>query len=390
MSRLIDRLLVVVYVALAALPAVAMLLGWTGRKLEGSLPPTKLPAFRFSGVLTERIQKGIASWFESNLGLKGTSIALDNAVLYHAFGETKPGSGVRVGKDHVLFSHEDIDYYNKHAGLITDPAYVNRLADQIASVQRRFQARGQAFVPLIIPSKSSIWRDKIPDEWTMALPFPRAADETTRMIRQALALRGVVFVDARTIFERSKSSRVDLWGPDARHWTQYGACLAMTKVIDAYAKLTQQPRPPHRCEYVRKTLPITDDDFDLFRLLNAKWVDPALADGPVITHDRPAITSSRPRVLFTGTSFCWTIMRDAHNSGVFANARMNYYNQSFVEASAGSDVELVAVEAGTPYWREHVMTNELIVLDLFESYLANPGTYVELFLNDVTKELETQ
>ncbi len=388
MSRLTDRLLVAVYVALAALPVVAMAVGFRGRELQGELEPTPLPQLRFGAVVTEKFQHGLAAWFESNLGLKGTSISLDNAVLYHAFGETKPGPTVRIGKDRVLFSNEDIDYYNKAGRWITDPAYVNKLADQIADLQRRMAAQHKALVPMIVPAKTSIWRDKVPDAWVMDLPVPRAADETTRMVKQALMLRGVIYVDVRELFSTTTVPRADLYGPDARHWSAYGACLAMSKVVDAQAQLLGEPRLPHDCPFERKRVPRSYDDFDLWRLLNAIWVYPTVKQVPGVHHATPPPSvAKRPGVLFVGTSFGWQIMRDAQTSGLFRSSRLNYYNQVFADAGPG---EHIPVEPGTSGWRELTMTNELIVLDLFESYLANTETYVQLFLDDMTRELNAK
>lgn len=389
MSRLIDRLLVAVYVALAALPVIAMLVGWRGRELYGSLEPAKFPEVRYGAILTEKVQNGIVSWFESNLGLKGSSIALDNAILYHVFGETRPGAGVRLGKDRVLFGNEDIDYYNKTGRWIVDPAYIEKLADQIADVQRRLRAQGRSFVPVIVPAKTSIWRDKIPDAWIMDLPSPRPADETTRMVKDALARRGVVFVDARELFVTSKVPRVDLYGPDARHWSSYGACLAMSKIVDAHAQLTGTPRLPHDCPFERQRVPRSNDDFDLWRLLNAQWVFPTVKQVPGVKHASPPPSPHRPRMLVTSTSFGWQLMRDAYDSGIFAAVWMNYYNQVFVDAAEGPNAERIPVDAKQPGWHDRVMTNDLIVLDLFESYLGYPEAYVQLFLDDVSHGLAT-
>ncbi|CAN5909529.1 hypothetical protein BH11MYX3_BH11MYX3_20370 [soil metagenome] len=384
MSRITDRLLVLVYVALAALPIMAMRMGCKDRELHGSLPPAPLPEMTLSGVLSEDVQHGIAAWFESNLGFKGTSISLDNALLYHVFGETKPGAGVRLGKDHVLFSNEDLDYYNKNGRWITEPAYVEKLADQIADVQRRMRAKHKALVPVLVPAKTSIWRDKAPDAWVMNLPLPRASDETTRMVTQALALRGVIFVDARELFTSSGIPRADLYAPDARHWSSYGACLAMSRVVDARAKLLGEPRLPHHCVFERQRVSRSNDDFDLWRLLNAIWVYPTVKEVPGVHHTRPPAPLAGP-ALFVATSFGWQIMRDAEDSGLFQSALLNYYNQTFAHAAGG---EREPVEAGTARWRELTMGSDLIVLDLFEAYLGSPEAYVQLFLDDMTRELD--
>jgi hypothetical protein len=385
MSRLTNHVLVALYLALAILPAIAMTAGWTGRPIDGALPPAPAPEPSFDAVVSERFQDGFARWLDSHLGLRGNSIAFDNALLYHAFRETKPGAGVRVGKDGVLFN-DDIDYYNKYGPWRTDPAYVSRMADEIADVQRRLRAAHRAFVPVIVPAKTSIWRDKIPDRWLMDLPEPRAADQTTRMVKQALDQRGVLYVDARDLFTSSPVPRADLYGPDARHWSAYGACLVMREVVGVLATLTNRPRLPYDCALQRFHAFRSYDDFDLWRLLNAAWVDRAVKEVPVVNHATPPpARGARPDVLFVGSSFCWQIMRDAKQSGVFRATRLNFYNRTFEDLD---DSAPVPVEPGTARWREWTMDSELVVLDLLETYLGSPDAYVELFLQDLRKQLD--
>jgi hypothetical protein len=377
--KLLNPLLVAVYVALAALPAITSVLGWRGRVIEGSLPPTPAPALTFEGILGEKVQHGITSWFESHLGLKGTSIALDNAILYHGFSETKYGATIRLGKDGVLFGNEDIDYYNKHGRWLTEPAYVEWLADEIADAQRRLAAKHRAFVPVIIPAKTSIYRDKIPDAWIMDTGVPRPADETTRMVRAALDRRGVVYVDARKLFETSEHPRAMLYGADARHWSPFGACLALREVTKAYVTLTGKPRPPHECNFWDRRAGRNHVDYDLLRLLNSYFVYPHTRRVPSVRHAPPP-AGPRPSMLFVGSSFCWTLIFDAEASGVFGPLHMSYYHRTFVPIP--ENTERQEVKAGTPMWNEAMVDKDIYVLDLFESYLASRGAYPEVFLQD--------
>lgn len=387
MKRFADPLLVIVYVALAALPLLATIIGIRGRAVEGSLPPAPAPEVSFARFLDESVQHGVTSWFESNLGLKGTSIGFDNALLYHAFTETKPGSTVRVGKDGVLFSHEDIDFFNKHAPWITEPAYVEQLADQIADAQRRLAADHRALVPVIIPAKTSIYRDKVPASWIMDVGTPRPSEDTTRMIRSALDRRGVIYVDARDMFETSMIPRYELYGVDSRHWSRYGACLALREVATAYAKLTGKPRPAHECLYERRRLVRSHVDIDLLRLINAYGVYADTKRVPHAGHAPPPAGAPKPSVLFVGTSFSWTLMYDADASGLYGPLHVSYYHQKLVSWPENVTETL---KTGTPMWRDAMVGKDLYVLDLFESYLGVRGGYAELFLNDFAGDSSTE
>lgn len=386
MSKLTDRILVGVYVALAALPVTAMVTGIRGREIFGVLDPTPRPTPTLATVTDEKFQHAFVAWFEHELGLKGVAVAADNAVLYHVFRETKTGAFVRLGKQRVLFPHEDINYYNKHGEWAPDPAYIDDLARQIADVQVRLRAQHRAFVPVIIPSKSTVWRDALPERWVVDLPSPRPSDETTRLVREALDRHGVRYVDAVKMFAESPLPRRDLFGPDARHWSGYGACLANSAVLSLYAELTGAPRPAHACNYERSFTIGRVDDFDLKRVLNAYAVYRSIKDMPLVTHPPPPPGAPvGPRTLYIGTSFCWWLLYDAEASRAFGRASFNYYNQTFVDGPEGARHPVVA---GDGDWRRLTLGNHLYVLDLFESYLGGRGSYVELFLRELRAELD--
>lgn len=384
--RIFDRLLVLVYVAIAALPVIAMIFKIGGRPLRGELAAAPQPALEWDSVLSERYQRETEAWFERRLGLKGTSIAADNAILYHAFRETKHGSTVRVGVDGVLFNDEDINYYNKHGGELPAPAYVDKLVDQMAEVQARLRAQHRAFVPILIPAKTWLWRDKIPAPWKLPIGDPPPTDtHVYRAFKAALERRGVAYVDLREEFAAAAVPREQLWMPGARHWSAYGGCLALRRTATLFAELTGKPRPAHDCVFERGKPKAKSDDFDLLRLLNAMFVYRGVDHIPAVRHAPPAGAATRPSVLFIGTSFCWTLLKDADASQLYGDLHMNYYNQTFVAWPADKHS---AVEPATPRWRSVTLDRELYVLDLFEGYLGAPGAYVEQFLEQFLRELE--
>ena len=385
MARLVDKLLVAVYVALAALPVIAMVTGIEGRPMSGVLTPTPRPrAPSLHRFITEKYQHKLVAWFESSLGLKGTAMALDNGLLYHAFNETKPYAAVRAGTDGVLFSDDDINHLNKRGPYLPDLAHIHDLASRMAVMQRRLAADQRAFVPVFVPAKTSIWRDKVPATWLMPLTDPPESDLRGYLaMKQALDARGVQYVDARALFANHR--REDVFGPLGRHWTAYGACLAMNEVATTYARLTGKPRPPYDCRLVHARGDLaTGNDYDLLRLLNAIGVVPATDQVATAVHDAPP-PGPRPHVLFIGTSFCWELTHDAHASRLFGSLSLNFYNQTF---TSYPEPVHEPVKAGTDSWRAFVLGKDLYVLDLFESYLGAPGAYVPLSLEELRAELD--
>jgi hypothetical protein len=113
----------------------------------------------------------------------------------------------------------------------------------------------------------------------------------------------VRYVDMREKLATSSVPRTLLFGPDARHWSDYGACLAMDDVASLYAELTGKPRPAHAAELEMVPGGKWGEDFDLWRLLNALFVPRAVQTTPAMRHSPPSPLAPCPSVLFVGTSF---------------------------------------------------------------------------------------
>ena len=60
-------------------------------------------------------------------------------------------------------------------------------------------------------------------------------------MKRALDRAGVAYVDARALFTRPGEPRDRLWAPQARHWSDYGACVALREIMRLYVTLTGTP-----------------------------------------------------------------------------------------------------------------------------------------------------
>jgi acetyltransferase AlgX (SGNH hydrolase-like protein) len=381
-----TRILVCLYLVVAVLPLAAHVLHLSDRPIFGALAPAPRPALSGDAVRSEEYQKAFTAWFDSELGWKGYSITTDNAILLHAFHDTKPGPGVVLGKRGVLFSPEDIAYYNRGRDQLPSPAAVDALADKIAALQAALRAQHRALVPMLVPSKTSMYREAIPAERTRDLGLPRPTDVgVDQALRQALDARGVAYVDAHQVLTAPGVDRNQVWGPKARHWSTYGGCLTMREVMRTYVALTGNDQPPYDCPPEPRWRPPGHDDFDLWNLLNT-WRPPKLDKQRTwAVHVPPADDVEKPTVIFVGTSFCWNIMRDASDSRRFRELHMNYYHHGVVAWPAGIDTEVA------PYskeWRALFLDRDLYVLDLFEPFLLESGIYVDQFLAEVGGEIE--
>jgi hypothetical protein len=289
-----------------------------------------------------------------------------------------------LGDRGVLFASDDLGYYNAGADRLQPLALVAR-ADRIGALQAALRLQHRALVPVIVASKTSVYRDAISRDWTRALGEPRPTDVGVyRAMKRALEDRGIAYVDARAILTAPGVERDQVWGPQARHWSIYGACLVMREVMRTRAALTGTDEAAYDCRPGPRWRPPGHDEFDLWNLLNA-WRPPRISGYRTWTlHEAPPDGTPRPTVMFVGTSFCWNIMWDAFDSGRFRQVHMSYYDKTLIEWPTNIRTD---IHPHGPEWRALFLDRDLYVLDLFEAYLLAPDGYVDQFLAEVGGEI---
>lgn len=356
-----DRVLVCLYVLLALLPATAMLMKLHDQGVFGAVAKTTRPKLRPGSVITERYQQKMTQWFESQLGFKGYAIHTDGTILGRVFGEAKPDSSVAIAGE-VLFHREDVNGLNRTPDQLPSRALVEANVVRMAELQKRMRAKGRLFIPVLIPNKTTVYRDELPRRWTRYADA-HPADALYPMMKQLLDEHGVEYVDSAPLIQAMDRSVA--WLPTARHWSRVPACEAMREVLADYAKLRGGPPIPYDCGKVEQQERFPDfDDFDLWRLLNA---DMPLASrrAPVVRHDEPE-PAHKPAVLLAGTSFCWTLIRDAAESHAFSRLYLDYYNGTFFAMPGAASTK---VDKATPQYQEVMAPNDIYVLDVFETYM---------------------
>ena len=396
MPRLLDRILVCAYVLVAILPLAAMALRLRDKHINGVYVHPPRPTLSLSTVTSEAFQIATTAWFEDRLGWKGYSVHVDNSILFHVFGETKPGANVRVGDDGVLFQPDDIYFFAKYAkGLQPDAAQIEAFVAKLARIQGRLKAMGRALVPVIIPSKTTVYRDAVPEQWRRDVGDPPPTDtQIYTVFKAALDRHGVEYVDARAMMMAPGARRDLLWGRQARHWSYYGACLALREVAASYRELTRRPLGDYPCDVTTTTTaPRWHDDYDLLRLLNAFGVPRAPEPVPVVSVPEVDPSIEKPTALLVGSSFTWMLVRDAQRSGVLGKLHFNYYNNSIFDWPTDRRVTTpwqepggIPLEVDSPAWRAATVGKDLYVLDLFESYLII-GSYSGDFLAQLEQTL---
>ncbi len=382
MARVHEKLVIAAFIAIMLAPLAAKRLGIADLPVYGALPPAPpRPQLTWSGLRDESYQTTYTAWFERHLGLRGYSTFVDNTVLYHVLDDTKPTAGIVVGDDDVLFLGDDLVYFNSTADAVA-PGRIARLATTIAEIQTRLAAEHRALVPIIVPSKTSIYPDKVPAGWTRDLGSPRPTDDVVyHALRAALDARHVIYVDARDLLASSREPRAMLWPTTGRHWSQFGACLVLAEVGHRFTALTGRPLDlactPRLVETSKD-----HDDLDLALLLDAWWLSGP--DQAIETEPQPARSGPRPSLMLAGTSFCWNLMRVALRSHQ-VDASLNYYDATLYLGASLAKSDLHATPTA---WLDAVRGKDLYVIDLFEPYIGPPDSTIEQFPTELARELD--
>lgn len=381
----LDRIIVCLYLAIAALPVTAMVRKWKDQRLDGSVESGARPELAIAAVRSEAYQTAFTSWFEVGLGLRNWAIRIDNTLLYHLFREAKWGSHVAIGHDDVLFERDDVSYFNKTLADVPGPHGFDNLADRILALQQRLQREGRALVPIFVPSKTTVFPDKVPALWTRDLGSLRPSTERVyREMKRALDARHVVYVDAIDLLLTAPLPRDVLWGPGARHFSAYAGCMCVREIVRRYAQLTHRPAFDYPCQADVRRARRDHADLDLFRLINA-WGARRDRMGRNAKHeplpDSPP--SDAPRVLWIASSFGWTMMGDAWESRRFRQNHLDYYNSAVHEGGTGESFQM---NQHDERWRSIILTRELYVLELFETYLQ-PDYYGANAVDTLAAEL---
>lgn len=360
---------VAAYLALAAAPVVAMVAGLRDWPLRGVVSEAPSPRASLAAAWSEDLQRDLTTWFERHLGLRGWMIALDNTALARGFGEARADARVVFGDDGVLFERDDVAFLTKLDGVPTRT--IAARADQLATLQRAWAARGVALVPVVIPSKTTLYRDAVPAAWRRARPDAPTTDAVYPAIARALDARGVRWIDSLTLFRAEPRARV--WGPFARHWSAWGAMLVIQRVLATARALTGAPAIDFACTPTTRAITLRDDDLDLLALANTLGARPHSAPGAACAP--PPSNTPRPSVVLIGSSFMWQLAYAIEDSRRFGRTDVDYYDAELVgipEARYGRRPYL----AGDAAWRDAFLGRDVVIVEIFETYLGDDGSRI--------------
>lgn len=372
-KRILELSFVAIIFALLVVPAINMVRPFLSQEpLYGVVANEQRPPLRLADVGSEEFQRRFSRWFDKNYGIRPTAARIDNSINYHVFHETRAEQPVKVGPSQMLFLNEQLWFHNRH----DDPrAGIERFARAARKAQDLLAARGKSLVVMVIPSKTTVYRESVPSEWTLPLPTPRPCDEQVygAFVRQ-LVREGVTFVDGRALVDREfpPEKRDRVYSRTGRHLNAVPACRLVQDALDlARPQVQGATIPPIDCSYTMG--PATDfvqgEETDLHRLLNIWTPRPNVPIAYMTLPPERIPVSERADLLVVGSSFAWRTVFEAERNKAFGRIHLFYYNKTVVDRDGRPFYPVPSPKSEE--WRRLVFEKKVFLLPTPEEFLPD-------------------
>lgn len=368
--------------ALAVLAGLGAVGAWALREhpadttlIGMQIPPEKVtlsPAALWRGAY----QKAAEARAAAALPPRAKVVRAYNQWQWDTFGTSSMASGSIIrGRKGALFEES---YIEAHCGLRlkVDVAAMPDYARRLRRAQDWFEARGQTFVYVLAPIKTTWFPDKIPPGYPCE---PPRRDSVYPAARQALDAAGVHWVDGRAVLEAQRGELgYEFFPRNGIHWNQLGVALAARAFGEELNR--QGVSTPDLTWDVAEAPDETGLDRDLSGLLNLRrppkgWKAPAVTPHPVGAGQltMAAVNDSffDPLALFLNQA---KVVGRAQNYGYLTLAPVEY-----------RDGGAHALTATPPTVLKALMAADIVVLEQVESQTG--GAVGRKFLDLVEVEI---
>ena len=218
-------LIVALFFGLILAPAateLAQLGAAPGQENRILAPPPQWVGFRRLRDFT----KATDAYIDDHFGLRDRLVHWNSRLRYRLGASSTPK--VVIGSDGWLF-YAGEKIIEQHTGEdVFTPAELERWVEVMTANRDWLARRGIAFIITIAPDKSTIYPEKLPT-------YPRPPGRTTRADQLVARLRttDLVLVDPREALLEAKRSFPKLYFEGDSHWTQRGAFIAYSQLMEA-------------------------------------------------------------------------------------------------------------------------------------------------------------
>ncbi len=339
-------------------------------ELFGITEKTKRPTFSFSGWINKTFQKDFETWIDGKLGLRGFFVKTDNEINYLLFNEIHQKTGTRliVGEDNYLFEYNYIETYLGKDYEKT--SILRKRVEELKRLQDILKEKGIALIFLMSPSKASFYSEHIPRE----LVFDTAKENPETNYKRILPIleeNKINYFDSLNFFlEKKENTDYPLFSKSGTHWTRYGSCLVLEKLIEETSNQLNSNFLIPDCSNVDISSIPKYEDRDLADLSNLWYKKMFFQDlaYPQFQYDPENINDIR--LLMIGDSFSWGILSNIRESGAMIDYNFYYYfnsdynNRNIIVTPVTDDKEVL---------KEIILSKNLIIIEATETALNNVG-----------------
>ncbi len=345
---------------------------WDEVELHGVEAPvaSSLPALHVSDFWHGIYQQSINDWLDRSIGFRGMLIRTDNQINFSVFREISSdySSPLVLGADKTLFERLYIDNMNNQWSL--PRSQIDAFVRSIVRLRNALATRGIALLVLLSPSKTTLYPDRVPARYRLPSASDPLKDNTARFV-ESISATDLPFVDGRTISRTvSEASGTPAFPRGGTHWTEFVACHVSQHIMSRASELLRRAIPAVRCE--------PTEEFDVPRPLDRDLADLANIWNPAPFYERlrypqlpDQIPSSapddgmyRPRVLFVGGSFLWSIFVSLDFERIYASRDMLYYFQRVFHFPEGTNAP---IKRASFDWDRYLLRQDLVVIEVNEA-----------------------
>jgi len=378
LARVIQVFVLVTGLVMLISPTINMLEAlYIQKPLEGALVEAKRPKLEVPAVLSEDFQRKFTAWFEQHWGLRATAARFDNSFNYYVLHESRPDKGVQVGANQTLFLNEQIWFYNRQDNPREE---ILAFAKLTKLVQDALSARGKELLIVLLPSKTTLYANEIPNKWRLdrlelGSKRPCEANVYAPWVA-AMTAASARFIDGRKLVETELAGQRDLvYVKTGRHLNAPAACIILDRGFDLLPNRLSIRRLD--CRFERVLLPApSEEEFDLLRLMNV-WNDnprePIAQMLPATVPDDDYLREAHlPNTIVVGSSFSWTLLKQADRNLALGRVVVLYYNTTLClrDKTPFYDQQRPVPTPQSDEWRQLVIDdNELFLLPIVEEYI---------------------
>jgi len=243
LHALVDRTLIVIFIATLCLPMIGMVLNLDRDAPSGeNRTLAAWPQFRGDAASLRALPEQLTRYFEDHFAFRERLVRWQATVRLHGLG-VSPSASVIKGRDGWLFYADDdamADY--AEAPPFTD-AELERWRRTLQDTSDWLRAQGIAYVFVIAPDKHVIYHEYMPE--TIRRTAISRIDQLVSHLRQHSTVR---VVDLRPALLAAKA-RERLYHRTDTHWNDRGAFVAYQSIINALTEEVPGLRPPSRSAF---------------------------------------------------------------------------------------------------------------------------------------------